>query len=82
MDLAITGVEKRFGRVEALRGVDFAVNPGEFFALLGPSGAGKTTLLRIIAGIEKADAGQVMAAGRDLASVPVRERNTAMVFQT
>ena len=58
MDLTITGVEKRFGRVEALRGVEFAVNTGEFFALLGPSGAGKTTLLRIIAGIEQADAGR------------------------
>ena len=82
MDLAIAGVEKSFGRVEALRGADFSVNAGEFFAVLGPSGAGKTTLLRIIAGIERADAGRVLLGGQDLASVPVRERNTAMVFQT
>ncbi len=82
MDLAISGVVKNFGRVEALRGADFSVNAGEFFAVLGPSGAGKTTLLRIMAGIEKADAGRVLLGGRDLASVPVRDRNTAMVFQT
>ena len=82
MDLAIAGVAKNFGRVEALRGADFSVNAGEFFAVLGPSGAGKTTLLRIIAGIEKADAGRVLLGGKDLSSVPVRDRNTAMVFQT
>ena len=82
MELAISGVVKSFGRVEALRGADFSVSAGEFFAVLGPSGAGKTTLLRIIAGIERADAGRVMLGGRDLATVPVRDRNTAMVFQT
>jgi len=82
LELAISGLRKHFGSVEALRGVDLAVAPGEFFAILGPSGAGKTTLLRIIAGIERADAGQVSLDGRDIADVPVRARNTAMVFQT
>ncbi|MBV9756328.1 MAG: ABC transporter ATP-binding protein [Alphaproteobacteria bacterium] len=82
MDLAIRQLQKRFGAVEALRGVDLAVDAAEFFAILGPSGAGKTTLLRIIAGIERADAGQVLLGGRDLAQIPVRARNTAMVFQT
>jgi multiple sugar transport system ATP-binding protein len=82
MDLAISDLHKRFGAVEALRGVNLAVGAGEFFAILGPSGAGKTTLLRIIAGIERADAGRVLLAGRDVAELPVRARNTAMVFQT
>ena len=82
MELAISGLRKRFGSVEALRGTDFKVEPGEFFAILGPSGAGKTTLLRIIAGIERADAGHVLLDGKDIAQVPVRIRNTAMVFQT
>lgn len=82
MELAISGLRKRFGSVEALRGTEFTVEPGEFFAILGPSGAGKTTLLRIIAGIERADAGMVLLDGRDIADVPVRVRNTAMVFQT
>jgi multiple sugar transport system ATP-binding protein len=82
MQLTISDVYKRFGSVEALRGVNFDAEPGEFFALLGPSGAGKTTLLRIIAGIELADRGRVLLDGRDVADIPVRGRDTAMVFQT
>jgi multiple sugar transport system ATP-binding protein len=82
VDLGIEGLRKRFGSVEALRGVNLSVGSGEFFAILGPSGAGKTTLLRIIAGIERADGGSVVLAGRDIRGLPVRARNTAMVFQT
>lgn len=82
MELAIRDLRKRFGAVEALRGVDLGVDAGEFFAVLGPSGAGKTTLLRIIAGIERPDGGRILLGGRDIADVPVRARNTAMVFQT
>ena len=82
MQLTISEVYKRFGAVEALRGTSFEAEPGEFFALLGPSGAGKTTLLRIIAGIEQADRGRVLLDGRDVADIPVRARDTAMVFQT
>jgi multiple sugar transport system ATP-binding protein len=82
MQLTISDVRKRFGVVEALRGVDFAAEPGEFFAVLGPSGSGKTTLLRIIAGIERPDGGRVLLDGRDIADIPVRARDTAMVFQT
>jgi multiple sugar transport system ATP-binding protein len=82
MQLTISDVGKRFGSVEALRGADFAAEPGEFFAILGPSGAGKTTLLRIIAGIERADSGRVLLDGRDVGDIPVRARDTAMVFQT
>ncbi len=82
MQLTIGDVWKRFGSVEALRGTSFIAEPGEFFAILGPSGAGKTTLLRIIAGIEQADSGQVLLDGRDVVDIPVRARDTAMVFQT
>jgi multiple sugar transport system ATP-binding protein len=82
MQLTISDVGKRFGSVEALRGADFVAEPGEFFAVLGPSGAGKTTLLRIIAGIEHPDSGRVLLDGRDVADIPVRARDTAMVFQT
>ena len=82
MQLTISDVRKRFGTVDALRGASFVAEPGEFFAILGPSGAGKTTLLRIIAGIERADGGQVLLDGRDVADIPVRARDTAMVFQT
>jgi multiple sugar transport system ATP-binding protein len=82
MQLTISDIAKRFGVVEALRGASFQAEPGEFFALLGPSGAGKTTLLRIIAGIDQADRGRVLLDGRDVADLPVRARDTAMVFQT
>jgi multiple sugar transport system ATP-binding protein len=82
MQLTVHDLYKRFGAVEALRGVSFAAEPGEFFAVLGPSGAGKTTLLRAIAGIERPDSGQVLLDGRDVSEVPVRSRDTAMVFQT
>jgi multiple sugar transport system ATP-binding protein len=82
MQLTISDVRKRFGSVDALRGASFVAEPGEFFAILGPSGAGKTTLLRIIAGIEHADSGEVLLDGRDVSDIPVRARDTAMVFQT
>jgi multiple sugar transport system ATP-binding protein len=82
MELAISDVHKRFGAVEALRGVSLTVHSGEFFAILGQSGAGKTTLLRIIAGIERAEQGRILIGGRDLTDLPVRARDTAMVFQT
>ena len=82
MDLAVSDLRKRFGAVEALQGITLEVRAGEFFAILGPSGAGKTTLLRTIAGIEQPDSGRVRLGGRDVADVPVRDRNTAMVFQT
>ena len=82
MQLTIRDLHKRFDGVEALRGAEFVAEPGEFFALLGPSGAGKTTLLRIVAGIERADSGAVLLDGRNVADIPVRARDTAMVFQT
>jgi ABC-2 type transport system ATP-binding protein len=59
-------VEKRYGALRALAGVSLAVEPGEFFGLLGPNGAGKTTLINIIAGLARADAGQVAVLGADV----------------
>jgi ABC-2 type transport system ATP-binding protein len=62
----IRGLEKRFGPVAALGGVDLDVLPGEIFALLGPNGAGKTTLISVVAGLLRADAGTVHVLGRDV----------------
>ena len=57
--LRATGIAKRFGDRDALRGVDVDVAPGEVVAVIGPNGAGKTTLLEILAGAQQADAGVV-----------------------
>jgi NitT/TauT family transport system ATP-binding protein len=62
--LAITGMSKRFGDLEALRNIAFDVAAGEFIAIVGPSGCGKTTFLRIVAGLERASAGEVEIDGR------------------
>ena len=59
-------VHKRFGAIAALDGVDLTIERGEFFGLLGPNGAGKTTLISIIAGLTRADSGQVKIMGHDV----------------
>ncbi len=59
-------VARRFGPVQALSGVSFAVAPGEFFGLLGPNGAGKTTLISIAAGLTRADSGTTRILGHDV----------------
>ncbi len=61
--LRVRGLEKRYGDVEVLRGIDLDVERGEFLALLGPSGCGKTTSLRVIAGFERPHAGSIEIGG-------------------
>ncbi|WP_043338871.1 ABC transporter ATP-binding protein [Belnapia moabensis] len=80
--ITITGVVKGFGATPVLRGVSLAVEPGEFVALVGPSGCGKTTLMRIIAGIETADAGEIVINERAVTRLRPAERDIAMVFQS
>jgi len=64
----IVNLARRFGAVQALAGVDLAVEPGEFFGLLGPNGAGKTTLISILAGLTHADTGVARVLGHDVVS--------------
>jgi iron(III) transport system ATP-binding protein len=71
----------RYGANEVLRDVSFAIEPGEFFALLGPSGSGKSTLLRLVAGFVAAHAGRVLIGGADVSGVPPWRRGVGMVFQ-
>ena len=74
--LALRGIAKRFGSVQALRGADFMVEPGELHALLGENGAGKTTLMHVAFGLIRPDAGEVSIAGvpRTVASPRVARR--------
>jgi putative spermidine/putrescine transport system ATP-binding protein len=79
--LAVEGVERRFGTVRALAGVDVDVAEGELLTILGPSGSGKTTLLHVIAGFETLDRGTIFIGGHDVTSLPPARREIGMVFQ-
>jgi ABC-2 type transport system ATP-binding protein len=68
--LVARGIVKRFGRQVALRSVDFSADPGELLAIIGPNGAGKTTLLSILAGIIRADEGEVHLPRGEVGWVP------------
>jgi putative spermidine/putrescine transport system ATP-binding protein len=77
----IRDIFKRFGRVTAVDGFSLTVGRGEFVSLLGPSGCGKTTLLRLIAGLLRADSGEVVIDGQDMSDVPPNKRDIGLVFQ-
>ena len=70
--LAVEDLHKRYGAVEVLRGMNFAVKRGECYGLLGPNGAGKTTTLRLCLGLIEADSGRVRLRGFD---VPANARD-------
>jgi lactose/L-arabinose transport system ATP-binding protein len=80
--LELKQVSKRFGSVEAIRGIDLAIGSGELCVLVGPSGCGKSTVLRMIAGLEDITSGEVLIDGRMVNGLAPIERGLAMVFQS
>ena len=65
--IEVRGIEKSYGKLEVLKGVDFEVAPGSIFALLGSNGAGKTTVVKVLSTLLKADAGTASVNGFDVA---------------
>src|SRR5436190_3070647 len=80
--LTVRDVQKRFGSVEVLKGINLEMGSGEFTVLVGPSGCGKSTLLNIIAGLERQSSGSIQIGGRVVDDVPPKDRDIAMVFQS
>jgi sulfate/thiosulfate transport system ATP-binding protein len=81
MAIEARNINKRFGDYLALDDVSVSVPDGSLTALLGPSGSGKSTLLRVIAGLEKPDAGTVLIGREDVTNTPARKRGVGFVFQ-
>ncbi|WP_306119527.1 MULTISPECIES: sn-glycerol-3-phosphate ABC transporter ATP-binding protein UgpC [unclassified Roseitalea] len=81
-EVKLTDVRKSYGKVEVIKGVDIAINDGEFVVFVGPSGCGKSTLLRMIAGLEDITSGTLEIGGRLVNEVQPKDRGIAMVFQT
>ena len=80
--VSIKGVEKAYGSVKVIHGVDVEARDGEFVVLVGPSGCGKSTLLRMIAGLEDISSGEIWIGDRVVNFVPPKDRDIAMVFQS
>jgi multiple sugar transport system ATP-binding protein len=80
--IELRAVNKRYGAVSVLAGIDLRIAPGEFCVFVGPSGCGKSTLLRLIAGLEDASDGDIEMHGRRVNDLPPAERDVAMVFQS
>ena len=80
--VSVRNVEKRFGDVSVMRGIDLDIADGEFAVLVGASGCGKSTLLRMIAGLESITSGDIYIGGQRVNDLEPRERDIAMVFQS
>jgi multiple sugar transport system ATP-binding protein len=80
-EVTLSGLSKSFGATQALKDVSMTIPDGAFVVLLGPTGAGKTTTLRLIAGLDKPDAGDVRISGASVLNDTPAQRDVAMVFQ-
>ena len=75
-------VEKRYGAMDVIHGIDLTIDPGEFVVFVGPSGCGKSTLLRMIAGLEEISGGALLLDSERMNEVAPAKRGIAMVFQS
>ncbi|MDE0588859.1 ABC transporter ATP-binding protein [Halocynthiibacter sp. C4] len=81
-NLALSSIEKSFGTVKVIKGVDLEIPHGEFVVFVGPSGCGKSTLLRLVAGLENPTDGDIIIDGEDVTDEEPYDRGIAMVFQS
>jgi len=81
-NLVIDNVKKRYGTTEVLKGINIAIEAGEFLILVGPSGCGKSTLMNSIAGLEDVSEGRILIADNDVTYTSPKDRDIAMVFQS
>jgi phospholipid/cholesterol/gamma-HCH transport system ATP-binding protein len=83
ISVQVRGLRKCYGSIEVLKGLDFDVQPGEVFVLMGPSGSGKSVLLKHLIGLEEPDAGEILLAGEPIQTPGVLSKyRMAMVFQS
>ena len=83
VSLSVHGLRKSYDGQEVLKGIDFEVNAGEIFVIMGPSGSGKSVLLRQLIGLEEPDQGEVLIEGQAIQSPDIATRyRVAMVFQS
>ena len=80
-EIKLQGVWKKYGAVEAVKGIDFQCKDGELLSILGPSGCGKTSTLRMITGLEEITAGQILFDGQVVNKLAPKERDVAMAFE-
>ncbi len=80
--LSLRQLTRKFGAQAAVDAIDLDILDGEFFTIVGPSGSGKTTLIRMLAGLERPSAGDILLRGKRINDVPANRRPTAMVFQS
>jgi len=81
-EIQLEKVEKWFGDLQIIRGIDIQIADGEFVVFVGPSGCGKSTLLRMIAGLEDVSRGTIRLDGKDVTALPPSGRELSMVFQS
>ncbi len=80
--ITLDSVEKWFGEVQVIKGIDLDIGSGEFVVFVGPSGCGKSTLLRMIGGLEETSRGRMLIDGADMTAEPPSKRGLTMVFQS